>query len=98
MGVNMDFEVHHVEGFDIDMRMFSRDIKIDVDENGYTGRIKYEGLTIESHEYPTVEEVLADVTKRLHKKGFTELRSRVNFREDRYLAEREEWVYYKKAS
>ncbi len=94
----MNFEVYHIEGFDIDMRMFSRDIKIDVDENGYKGRVVYEGLTVQSHDYPTVEEVLADVTKRLHKKGFTELRSRLNFREDRYLAERESWVYYKKAS
>lgn len=94
----MDFEVYQIEGFDIDMRMFNRDIKIDVDENGYKGRMRYEGLTVQSHDYPTVEEVLADMTKRLQKKGFTELRSRLNFREDRYLAEREGWVYYKKAS
>jgi hypothetical protein len=94
----MVFEVYHVEGFDIDMRSFSRDITIDVNENGYNGRLVYEGLTVQSHEHPTVEEVLSDVTKRLHKKGFTDLRSRLNFREDRYLAEREAWVYYKKAS
>lgn len=94
----MLFEVHHMEGFDFDLRMFSRDVKIDVNENGYTGRFLYEGLTIQSHEYPTVEEVLEDVTRRLHKKGFSELRSRLNFREDRYLAEREPWIYHAKAS
>ncbi len=94
----MVFEVYQIEGFDIDMRMFNRDIKIDVDENGYKGRVRYEGLIVQSHDYPTVDEVLADLTKRLYKKGFTELRSRINFREDRYLAEREPWVYYNKAS
>lgn len=92
------FEIHHIEGFDIGMRMFSRDVKIDVNENGYSGQFSYEGFKVQSYEYPTVEEVLADITKRLYKKGFTELRSRINFREDRYLAEREPWIYYDKAS
>ena len=64
-------------------------------ENGYTGHCSYEGLTVQTSEYPTVEEVLSDLAKKLQKKGFTELRTRVNFREDRYLAEREPWVYYK---
>jgi hypothetical protein len=91
----MVFEIHHVEGFDPTGRMFSRDINIDVDENGYTGHFNYEGFAVQSNEHPTVEEVLADVTRRLQKKGFTELRTRLNFREDRYLAEREPWVYYK---
>ncbi|MFQ5542858.1 MAG: hypothetical protein ACE5FY_00740 [Nitrospiria bacterium] len=94
----MIFEVHHMEGFDIGMRMFSRDVKIDVDENGYTGSFGYERLNVQSHEYQTVEEVLSDIVKRLHKKGFSDLRSRVNFREDRYLAEREPWVYHDKPS
>jgi len=78
--------------------MFSRDIKIDVSEQGYSGRFAYEGLKVQSYEYPTVEEVLADIAKRLHKKGFSELRTRLNFREDRYLAEREPWVYHEKPS
>ncbi len=91
----MVFEIHHVEGFDPTGRMFSRDINIDVDENGYTGHFGYEGFTAQSNEHPTVEEVLSDMTRRLQRKGFAELRTRLNFREDRYLAEREPWVYYK---
>ncbi len=94
----MVFEVHQIEGFDIDKRMFSRDVKIDVDENGYSGRFLYEGATIQSHEHPTVQEVIADIVRRLHKKGFTELRTRINFREDRYLAEREPWIDYPNAA
>lgn len=91
----MVFEIHHAEGFDPTGRMFNRNIRIDVDENGYIGHFAYEGFTVQSSEYPTVEEVLNDITRRLQKKGFTDLRTRLNFREDRYLAEREPWVYYK---
>jgi hypothetical protein len=91
----MVFEIHHIEGFDPTGRMFSRDINIDVNENGYTGHFNYEGFGAQSNEHPTVEEVLADVTRRLQKKGFKELRTRLNFREDRYLAEREPWIYHK---
>ncbi len=94
----MIFEVYQFEGYDSDMRMFNRDVKIAVDERGYSGSFGYEGLKIQTGEHPTVEEVLFDLTKRLYKKGFSQLRSRINFREDRYLAEREAWVYYKKAS
>ena len=94
----MQFEVHQIEGFDVDKRMFRRDIKIDVDENGYTGRFLYEGMTVQSHEHPTVEEVIKDITKRMHKKGFSDLRTRINFREDRYLAEREPWIDYPNGS
>ncbi|GEM_PF-1945935 len=90
----MVFEVHHMEGFDWDMRMFNRDVTIDVDENGYSGRFSYEGMKFKTETYPTVEEVLQDAVRRLHKKGFRELRSRINKREDRYLAEREDWVSY----
>lgn len=90
----MVFEVHHMEGFDWDNRSFSRDVRIEVGEKGYSGTFGYEGLRIKTDTYPTVAEVLTDATKRLYIKGFRGLRSRVNFREDRYLAEREPWIDY----
>ncbi|MFQ5588640.1 MAG: hypothetical protein ACE5F7_07355 [Nitrospiria bacterium] len=91
----MLFEVHQIEGFDWDSRMFSRDVRVEVDENGYFGTFSYEGIKFKTESYPTVDEVLSDATRRLHKKGFTDLRTRVNVREDRYLAERENWVDHK---
>jgi len=91
----MVYEIHHLEGFDPLLRMYSRNVIVEVDENGYMGRFGYEGLKVQSSEYPTVEEVLKDIIRKLQKKGFTELRSRVNFRDDRYLAEREPWIDYK---
>jgi hypothetical protein len=90
----MAFEIHQTEGFDPTGRMFSRDTTVDVDENGYAGLFRYEGLTIRSSEHPTVEEVLTELTRKLAHKGFRDLRTRVNFREERYLAERAPWTYY----
>ncbi|MBI3358042.1 MAG: hypothetical protein HY037_00385 [Nitrospirae bacterium] len=93
----MMFELHQMEGVDPTGRMFSRDAKIDVDENGYKGTFRYEGLALESSEYPTTEEALSDLATKLQRKKFSDVRSRLNFREDRYYAEREPWVYYKVA-
>ncbi|HLG21380.1 MAG TPA: hypothetical protein VI382_01095 [Candidatus Manganitrophaceae bacterium] len=91
----MVFEIHHIEGFDPQRRMFNRDVPIEVDEEGYSAQFRYEGFSVQSGVYPTVDEALSDLTKKLLKKGYAELRTRVNFREDRYLAEREPWIYYK---
>ena len=90
----MMFEVHQLEGVDPTGRMFSRDAKIDVDENGYKGFFRYEGFAIESSAYPTIDEALSDLAAKLQKKKFLDVRSRLNFREERYYAEREPWVYY----
>ncbi|MDC4204601.1 MAG: hypothetical protein MPW14_07620 [Candidatus Manganitrophus sp.] len=64
----MVFEIHHIEGFDPTGRMFSRNVRVNVGENGYTGHCSYEGLTVQTSEYPTVEEVLNDLAKKLQKK------------------------------
>jgi len=75
-------------------RMFSRDVVIHVDEEGYTGRFAYEGLALRSGAHLTVEEAIAEIARKLQRKGFASLRTRVNFREERYLAEREPWIDY----
>ncbi len=86
------FEIHQLEGIDISGRMFSRDVGIDVSEEGYTGRFAYEGLSLLSGAHPTVQEAIAEIARKLQRKNFSSLRTRVNFREERYLAEREPWI------
>ena len=93
----MMFEVHQLEGVDPIGRMFSRDVRIDVDEEGYSGAFSYEGVSVQSSLYATVEETLEDVAKKLQRKKFSAIRSRLNFREDRYYAEREAWTSYSTA-
>lgn len=88
----MLFEVHQLEGVDPIGRMFSRDAKIDVDEEGYAASVSYEGFSVQSSRFATVDEALTEVAKKLEKKRFKGLRSRLNFREDRYYAERTAWV------
>jgi len=90
----MLFEIHQFEGVDPIGRMFSRDVKIDVDEEGYQGSFSYEGFPAQSGRFATIEEAISEVARKLERKKFKGLRSRLNFREDRYYAEREAWVNY----
>jgi len=90
----MIFETHQLEGVDPGGRMFNRDVQVDVDEEGYRGAFSYEGLSIGSASFPTVEEALSDLVRKLQKKQFSAVRTRLNFREERYYAEREPWVNY----
>ena len=87
-------EVHQLEGFDPQGRSFSRDANIVVSDEGYHAKILYEGLRVESNVFPTVEEALKELSVKLRRHGFTRIRTRLNFREERYFAEREPWVDY----
>ena len=63
-------------------------------EKGYTALFHYEGLTFETDVFRTVVEVLQNLVSKLQRTGFATLRSRLNFRGQRYFAEREPWVDY----
>ncbi len=91
----MSFEIHQLEAFDPTGRMFNRDVGITVDESGYTGHFSYEGFTLQTAAHPSVEAVIGDIVPKLQRKGFRDIRTRINFREERYLSERERWVSYK---
>lgn len=87
-------EIHQLEAFDNQGRSFNRDANIIVNDEGYSAKILYEGLRVDSSIYPTVEEALQELSLKLQKKGFTRIRTRLNFREERYFAEREPWTDY----
>lgn len=87
-------ERHQIEGQDERQRVFNRLVDIQRVEKGYTAIFHYEGLTFETGSARTVEETLRDLISRLQKAGFSKLRTRLNFRGPRYLAEREPWVNY----
>ncbi len=90
----MFYEIYHLEAVDPAGRMFNRNINVSVDEYGYTGHFSYEAFSSQSGVYPSVDEALAEIAAKIKKKGFHDIRTRLNFREERYLAEREPWVYY----
>ena len=87
-------ERHQIEGQDERRRVFNRLADILRIEKGYTAIFHYEGLTFETEPARTIEETLRNLISKLQKAGFSNLRTRLNFRGPRYLAEREPWVNY----
>ncbi len=62
----------------------------------------YEDFTVESGNFKTIRQALEDVVSILQGKGFTKLRTKLNFRGKKYLGERgirhfedsEQWTDY----
>ncbi|MFZ5876232.1 MAG: hypothetical protein ACOYXU_07460 [Nitrospirota bacterium] len=90
----MMIEIHQVEGFDPQHRSFNRNAEIHRSEQGLSARFFYEGLRVDTGTFFEVDQVMHDLAERLRQVGFTMLRSRVNFRGSRYLAERQPWIDY----
>ena len=87
-------EVHQLEGFDPQGRSFNRNVEVSRSDKGFSARFQYEGLGAGSATYVTVAEAIADLVQKIQQKGFRKLRTRVNFKGKRYLAERQPWVDY----
>lgn len=87
-------ERHQIEGVDPSDRYFNRAILVSRTAQGYAGRVMYEALTVEGQAAPTVQAAVASVVEKLKALGFRQMRTRVNFKGKRYLAEKETWVDY----
>ena len=91
---NAVVEKHQLEGMDPSDRYFNRMIPIKRVERGYSGTVMYEALNLQSQVYRTVQESLKDLIDQLRELGFTTMRTRLNFKGQQYLAEKETWVEY----
>ncbi|MFB3146952.1 MAG: hypothetical protein ACE1ZO_07470 [Nitrospirales bacterium] len=91
---NAVVERHQLEGMDPSARYFNRTISVKRVDRGYSGKVMYEALERESGVFPTVSEALTEVVKMFHDLGFIEMRTRLNFKGQKYLAEKESWVEY----
>ncbi len=87
-------ERHQVEGMDPSDRYFSRSILVNRVAQGYAGSVMYEALTVTGSTKPTIGAAVASVVEKLQEFGFTRIRTRPNFKGQRYLAEKETWVDY----
>ncbi|TKB76812.1 MAG: hypothetical protein E8D45_05570 [Nitrospira sp.] len=87
-------ERHQIEGTDPSDRSFNRAIMVNRTTQGYAGRVMYESLTVEGQAAPTVGAAVAGVVVKLREYGFRQMRTRVNFKGKRYLAEKETWIDY----
>lgn len=87
-------ERHQIEGNDPSDRYFNRSILVSRTPQGYSGQVMYEALTVEGQPAPTTAAAVKHVVDKLRELGFTRMRTRVNFRGKKYLAEKETWVEY----
>ena len=91
---NAVVEKHQLEGVDPSDRYFNRLMPVKRVDRGYSTSIMYEDLIVESDIHRTVSAAISDVVTKLQEHGFTTIRSRVNFKGQRYLAEKESWIDY----
>jgi hypothetical protein len=87
-------ERHQIEGTDPSDRYFNRSIFVNRVAQGYAGSVMYEALTVTGQTKPTTGAAVASVVDKLQELGFTRMRTRPNFKGQRYLAEKETWVDY----
>jgi hypothetical protein len=87
-------EKHQLEGVDPSDRYFNRAILVHRSSAGYTAKVTYEALTVESGSHTTIAGAVKEIVQKLQELGFSRMRTRVNFRGTRYLAEKETWIDY----
>jgi hypothetical protein len=87
-------ERYQMEGMDPSDRSFNRTVFVSRTFEGYAGKVVYEAFAVEGGAQPTTEAAVGSVAERLLGFGFTRLRSRLNFKGARYLAEKETWIDY----
>ena len=87
-------EKHQLEGVDPSDRYFNRAILVNRSASGYTSKVMYEALAVESGAHSTIAGAVKELVDKLHAVGFTRMRTRVNFKGSRYLAEKESWIDY----
>ncbi len=85
---------HQIEGMDPSARSFNRAILVSRTGGGYKAKLTYEALPVEGREFSTVTEAVKDVVEKLKCLGFLKMRTRANFKGNRYLAEKETWLDY----
>ncbi len=91
---NVIVEKHQLEGTDPSARSFNRVVVVKHVNRGYTASMMYEALVTESGIDQTVGGAIKDIVDKLQHLGFTQMRTRLNFKGQKYLAEKESWVEY----
>lgn len=87
-------ERHQIEGADPSERYFNRSIAVNRTGAGYQASVMYEALVVDGSPQKTIADAVSDVVTRLRNFGFRRMRTRLNFRGKRYLAEKETWIDY----
>jgi len=87
-------EKHQVAGLDEKERGFNRQIDVEQIDGGYRAILRYEQTLVETAACETSIKTLDELISMLRDRGYTQLRSRLNFKGAAYLGTQEPWIEY----
>jgi hypothetical protein len=91
---NEAHQKHLLAGMDERVRGFTRMVSVEQQAETFRASLQYETLLVVSAEADSPAAALADLARRLHERGYTQLRSRLTFAGGAYLGSQEQWVEY----
>jgi len=87
-------EKHQVAGLDEKERGFNRQIDVERINEGYRAVLRYEQTLVETAACETSMQTVDELVRMLRDRGYTQLRSRLNFKGAAYLGTQEPWIEY----
>jgi hypothetical protein len=87
-------EKYQISGLDERERGFSRLMDMERVDGGYRAVLRYEKTIVETAGCETSDAALGQIIDLLREHGFSQLRSRLNFRGAAYLGSQEPWIEY----
>ena len=87
-------EKHQVAGLDEKERGFNRQVDVERIDEGYRAILRYEQAVVETASCDTSLQTLDELVRMLRERGYTQLRSRLNFKGSAYLGTQEPWIEY----
>jgi hypothetical protein len=87
-------EKHQVAGLDEKERGFNRQIDVEQIDDGYRVIMRYEQTLVETGACETAVHAVDELVRVLRDRGYTQLRSRLNFKGAAYLGTLEPWIEY----
>jgi hypothetical protein len=87
-------EKHLLAGLDERARGFTRMVSVEQQAEIFRASLQYETRLVVSANADNPAAALADLARRLHERGYTQLRSRLTFAGGTYLGSQEQWVEY----
>jgi hypothetical protein len=91
---NEAHQKHLLAGVDERARGFTRMVSVEQQAETFRASLQYETLLVVSADADSPAAALADLARRLHERGFTQVRSRLTFAGGAYLRSQEQWVEY----
>ncbi|MDQ6735964.1 MAG: hypothetical protein M3Z35_17930 [Nitrospirota bacterium] len=87
-------EKYQVAGLDEKERGFNRQIDVEQIDGGYRAIMRYEQTLVETAACDTAVQAVDELVRMLRDRGYTQLRSRLNFKGAAYLGTQEPWIEY----